>query len=433
MSRRIVLRKATRIEGNASVHVEVDEGRVRAARFQVPDFRGFETIVKGCRVEQAPALVSRVCGLCSAAHQVASIDALERALDIVPPPGLVALREIVVLGEWIASHALAYFFLALPDMLDAPGGIFELARTHPELVGEAIALRVAGQRIVEILGGRAAHPVSLGIGRFLTPPGREQLEEIARVAGEAEDRARRLILRTMEAPPVSEGIAPPVDQRVNLLVHERGEGGGRFKVYGRDGAPLLAFERREFEDNVSEMRAEWSLSKFPYLTRLGFPAGIMLVGPLARTYGEGGILDDPEVTALGVPDRLQRRGDLSLDHVDLCRLVELFWAARRIRLSAAAVDLGAIESGGDVEGSGQGLGVVEAPRGVLIHSYLVDRGRVDRLRLLVATQFNNAFINLLLRDLAEKHVEGDRLTAEGERRIGRCIRLFDPCISCATH
>ena len=87
----------------------------------------------------------------------------------------------------------------------------------------------------------------------------------------------------------------------------------------------------------------------------------------------------------------------------------------------------------DLDESGQGFGVIEAPRGILMHSYLINKGCIERIRLLVATQFNNAFINLFLRDIAEKHVVGEGISAEGERLIGRCIRIFDPCLSCATH
>lgn len=433
MSTRIVLSKATRIEGNASIYIEVEDGRVQAARFMVPDFRGFEKILQGCPVEQAPSMISRVCGLCSAAHQVASIDAIERALGFAVSPSLAALRDIVVLGEWIASHALSYFFLAMPDLVEAPGGIVELARTHPDAVREAMALREAGQRIVRAIGKRAMHPVSLGIGRLLIPPSTDDLDEVRRSASDVQARARRLILETLEAGVRRERIAPPAGQRVNLLVHESGPGDAEFTVYGRDGDAVLSFARAEFEDKVAEMRTDWTRSKFPYLAPLGFPDGIMLVGPLARTYGRDGILRDPAIAALGVPGRLSNRRDLALDDVDFCRLVEIFWAARRVERHLDGLDPEAISAEGDLTGSGQGLGVLEAPRGVLVHSCLVDRGRVERLRLLVATQFNNAFINLLLHDVAERHIEGDRISPEGERLIGRSVRIFDPCLSCATH
>jgi coenzyme F420-reducing hydrogenase alpha subunit len=118
----------------------------------------------------------------------------------------------------------------------------------------------------------------------------------------------------------------------------------------------------------------------------------------------------------------------------LCRLLEIFWAARQILNDVDEVDLSQLGAPAvDLEKSGEGVGVVEAPRGVLVHEYLINRGAVERLRLLVATQFNNAYINLVLRDVAECHVDGDCLSEAGEALVARCIRTFDPCLTCATH
>ena len=116
------------------------------------------------------------------------------------------------------------------------------------------------------------------------------------------------------------------------------------------------------------------------------------------------------------------------------RLAEIFWVATRIKALLLGIDLSAVNTVPiDSDYSGKGIGVVEAPRGVLIHSYTVKRGRIERLKLLVATQFNNPLINLVIRELAERHLEQGRLSDSGQRTIGRCIRLFDPCLECATH
>ena len=123
MSRKILLQKATRIEGNADIHIEVQDGRVETARFMVQDFRGFEKMTQGKAAESVPHMVSRICGLCSTAHQVAGLRAIEDALGIQVPASVHRLREIAVWGEWIASHSLSYFFLTLPDVLGA-GGAF---------------------------------------------------------------------------------------------------------------------------------------------------------------------------------------------------------------------------------------------------------------------------------------------------------------------
>jgi NAD-reducing hydrogenase large subunit len=434
MSEKIILKKATRIEGNADIHIQVQDGRVETARFMVQDFRGFEKLTQGKLVESVPHMASRICGLCSTAHQVAGIRAIEDALSIEAPASVDKLRQIAVWGEWIASHALSYFFLTLPDALGTARGAFDLMQEHPDVSGDAFYLRKAGNRIVEIVGKRAVHPVALGVGRFNIPPTSDDLDEIRRIATEVKERAARLV-RSIDKQVQREVHFPfPVGHSVNFLSYHSGNGHECFEAYNRAGELKVAFDRAIFGDHVSEMRVDWSLAKFPYLTELGFPDGILLVGPLSRLFQEGGVLDDPELADLKLTQWLRDPAALHLDYLDECRLLEIFWAARQMLNYLDEVDLTHLAADGvDLQGSGRGIGVVEAPRGVLVHNYLVSRGTMEHMRLLVATQFNNAYINLVLRDLAERHVDGDRFSEAGEQIIARCIRVFDPCLTCATH
>jgi coenzyme F420-reducing hydrogenase alpha subunit len=433
MSKKILFQKATRIEGNANVHIEIEGRRVKAARFLVHEFRGFESFMRGRRVEYVPHMVSRICGLCSNAHQVASIKAIEDALEIQVSPSLKALREIIVLSEWINSHALSFFFLSMPDFAGASGGIFELMKSNPEITGEAFFLRDCGLRMVKLLGKRASHPVTIGIGRFLHPPTTDDLKELRRIAEEVKERTYGLIDKLEKKYLHQKGIPFPLDQQINFVAYDGISGQDVFCVYSQTGEIRSYFNRKDFEENVSEMRAEWTLAKFPYLTRFGFPAGIMLVGPLSRGFLKGGLLDDPEIMNFELTHRVRDRASLTLESYDACRLLEIFWAAKRIINLLDEVDLSQMQTESDLNESGQGFGVIEAPRGILIHSYLINKGCIERMRLFVATQFNNAFINLLLRDIAEKHIVEEGISEEGERLIGRCIRIFDPCLSCATH
>lgn len=433
MSKKILFQKATRIEGNANIQIEIEGNRVKTARFLVHEFRGFEGFLRGIRVENVPHMVSRICGLCSCSHQVASILAIEEALGVNAPKSLRALREILVLGEWINSHAFSYFFLTMPDFIGASGGVFELMEKHPQIAREAFALRKAGLNIVQVLGKRTSHPVTIGVGCFNVQPTRADLEEIRSIAIEVIERVSRLIHKVVSVHLHTNGIVFPQDQQINFVSYDGSPEKDRFNVFDQNGAMTLQFSRNEFMENVSELRADWTLAKFPYLTRFGFPNGIMLVGPLSRSFMKEGFLYDPALALFDLTSHLRNDGSITLERYDACRLLEIFWAASRILNLIDTIDLSHLNVDADLKASGQGIGVIEAPRGILVHNYLVNQGRIEKVRLLVATQFNNAYINLLLRDLAEKYVQDDNILPEGEKLIGRCVRIFDPCLSCATH
>jgi NAD-reducing hydrogenase large subunit len=433
MSKTILLEQATRVEGNARIRIDVEEGRVRRAHLAAPEFRGFEKFVQGRSVSALPALVSRICGLCSVAHQVASLRAVEEALSVAVPPGVQALRDAMVLGEWINSHALSCFFLSLPDFVGARGGVFELLRTQPAVTAEAFSLREGGQRIVEGLGKRSPHPVSLCVGGFLVPPSAAEVAEAARAAREVLERSGRLIREAGARGFAPGGLALPGDAPLNLLAYGGLHGKETVAVRDAGGAVTAEFRREEFPEKVSEIRAEWTLAKFPYLASLGFPRGILLTGPLARIFEERGALSDPAIAGLELAGFLREKRAFTLEDFDECRLLEIYWAARRILELLGGASLESTRAEADLAGSGQGLGILEAPRGTLVHQVLVSQGRVERLHLLVATQFNNAILNQMIRDLAGRHLAGDALSPEGERALSRCVRQFDPCMSCATH
>jgi NAD-reducing hydrogenase large subunit len=365
---------------------------------------------------------------------VAGFRAVEDALGIQVPSSVHKLREIAVWGECIASHALSYFFLTLPDMLGAGRGVFDLMGQHPDVARDAFFLRQSGNRIVELVAKRPVHSVAFGVGRFNILPTSEDLEEIRCIASEAKETCARLIHGLDKGYQREVHIPFPAGHSVNFLSYDSRSGQERFRAFNKAGELGEEFERETFVDYVSEMRVDWSLAKFPYLTGLGFPDGILLVGPLSRLFLEGGVLDDPDLASFELTRWLRDPTKLYLDYLDECRLLEIFWAAKQILNYLDEVDLSQMgNDGADLKGSGQGISVVEAPRGVLVHNYTVNQGTIERMRLLVATQFNNAYINLVLRDLAERHADGNGLSQAGEQIIARCVRVFDPCLTCATH
>jgi NAD-reducing hydrogenase large subunit len=435
MKRQILLKKATRIEGNATIHIEIDRGRVQSARFMVEDFRGFEKLCQGKNIAYVPHIVSRICGLCCMAHQVASVRAIEDALEIEISDTVGKLRQAAVYGEWIASHALSYFFLTQPDVIGTKEGIFGLIQQYPHIAEIAFSIQKAGNRIVEILGKRSVHPIVMRTGGLSASPSSDDLNEMVAVSRRVAEQARQIISGLDRQPLSERRVDYPPHSRVNFLCYDENSGPqGHLNVYAPNGSCEDRFDVSTFEDHVSEMRVDWSFAKFPYLSRLGFPDGIFHVGPLSRAFLDNSAINMKELGGYEIIHQARASKGVHIEYIDVMRLAEIYWAATKIYALLQDIDLSNIKSAPvNSDESGKGIGVVEAPRGVLIHSYTINRGRIERLKLLVATQFNNPLINLIIKDLAEQHVEMGTLTESGQKAIGRCIRLFDPCLTCATH
>jgi coenzyme F420-reducing hydrogenase alpha subunit len=432
MSRKIVVHKAVRIEGNAEIHFEFDDGQLKSARFQLPDFRGFEKFLQGRHVEHVPHMISRICGLCSVCHFVAALQSIENGLEIPVSNSVHLLRRIAVLGEWISSHALSFFFLTMPDFIGSTGGIFEMLHTNPEMTKEALFLRKAGQEITKLIAGRAIHPVSMSLGMFRQMPIQEDLNQVRKLATDVKDLLAKLIHKEGRNP-IRQGQILFPEEPVHLLAYDDRPGKDAFYVFNRKGELIKQFGKEELPTTLSEIRAEWTYAKFPYLTEMGFPKGILLVGPVARTFMKGGILHDNEIAEFELTQIILDGDIVNVQFFHLFRLLEMFLSAKKIVHMTDQVDLDEKDSKIDVIKSGFGSGIIEAPRGTLVHSMLINQGRIERVRLLVATQFNNAFINLLIKDLAKKHLDGNNISDEGNWLVGHCMRQFDPCVSCATH
>lgn len=435
MKRQILLKKATRIEGNATIHIEIDQDRVQSARFMVEDFRGFEKLCQGKSIAYVPHIVSRICGLCCMAHQAASVRAIEDALEIEVSETVRNLRQAAVFGEWIASHALSYFFLTQPDVLGTKEGVFGLIQHYPQIAETAFSIQKAGSRIVELLGKRSVHPIAMCAGGLSAPPSSEDLNKIIEITRLVAQQVRQIISGLDRQSLPDRRVEFPPHSKINFLCYDENSGPqGRLNVYASDGSCDDRFDVSTFEDHVSEMRVDWSFAKFPYLSRLGFPDGIFHVGPLSRAFLENSAINMPELEEYEIIHRARSSRGVHIEYIDVIRLAEIYWTAIKINTMLQDINLSDLRNVPvNPDESGKGIGVVEAPRGVLIHSYTINRGRIERLKLLVATQFNNPLINLIIKDLAEQHLEVGGLSESGQKAIGRCIRLFDPCLTCATH
>jgi NAD-reducing hydrogenase large subunit len=445
----IVIEPITRIEGHAKITIQLDEkGQVADAHFHVTQFRGFERISQGRPLHEMPSLMARICGICPVSHLLASAKACDEILGVAVPPVAVRLRRVMNLAQVTQSHALSFFHLSSPDLLlgydsdPALRNIVGVAQKAPELARDGIALRRFGQQIIERLGGRRIHPAWVVPGGVSRPLEAEQRDAIL---AEIPD-ARARVVRTLEW--YKANVAGRAEEAAHFgdfpslymgLVHENGIAAysdGRLRVVDGTGWVLAdEVDARSYWDYLGEAVEPWSYLKSSYFKPLGYPAGIYRVGPLARLN---------VVERLGTPaadaelaeyrERLGRYPSSSF-HYHYARLIEILHCIDMIGEILSAPDILDTHVRAKAQiNRNEGVGVAEAPRGVLIHHYKVDDdGLVQWANLVIATGHNNLAMNRSVAQVARHYVKGPDVKEGMLNRVEAVIRCYDPCLSCSTH
>ena len=469
--RRVSVCPVTRVEGRAQVEIILDaDGEVAESYFVVPELRGFEKLCRGRPVEELPAFVSRICGLCPEAHHMASVRTLDALFGVEPPPAARAIRELLYMAFVLANHAVHFFALAGPDLLLEEGTgrsertLFGVLRhLGPELARMVVASRSLNHEVIEMLGGRRIQPVGGvpgGWQRRVTELMRDRLAEIARenvvfaqrclelfreeILGHPEHRAR-LTDPLFTQPTWSMGL---VDAGGRLALCD-----GELRVVGVAGDELVRFGGESYREEIAERIEPWSTVTFPYLRRIGWhglrggeDSGVLAVGPLARLNVCEGLATPLAQQAYaelyGTFGGSREGGGFLPIHNRLlnhaARLVEMLHAAERMEALAACPELTDPEVRVPVPSRPvrrRAVGCIEAPRGTLLHDYTVDEeGFVEEVNLIVATTFNNAAIGLSLADAARGMIHHGTEVDEGIlNRIEMAIRAHDPCLACASH
>jgi sulfhydrogenase subunit alpha len=400
----------TRVEGHGRVELTLEDGRladVRLALLESP--RLFEGLVVGRSFAEVPALVCRICALCTAVHRVAAAAALERALGLEIPPAARLVRELLLLGGHIESHALHLFCLVLPDIRGRQS-VLELLQAGDAVAREGLALKGVGNRIQELAGGRVIHPVNVEVGGVLQLPDRRGLEELLATLEDWQQRIQPLV-----EPFNDPGNYPSSTPAVGTRIAVAGE-----SPLSLQGESLhLGDGRRVPGDHYTSLLEERPVPH-SHAKQAWHPGGTFLAGALARL----------ELTAGGVPGPVKAAGIFANN---AAQALELAWALARSRELAEqllAADRDAPLRVPVVPRAGVGTAVVEAPRGLLVHHYLLDDlGRVVAADIITPTAINQATIEEQLRlDLAELADE-----AGMKDLAAQVVRAFDPCISCAVH
>jgi NAD-reducing hydrogenase large subunit len=448
--RRVAIDPITRVEGHGKVTILLDAAnRVQQVRLHIVEFRGFEKFIEGRPYWEVPVMVQRLCGICPVSHHLAASKALDRVVGAMPPtPTATKIRRLMHYGQVMQSHALHFFHLGSPDLLfgfDSEvnrRNIVGVAQAYPDIAKKGVLLRKFGQEVIRATAGKRVHgtgSVPGGVNRHLAADDHalllKDLPQMKAWAQDAVDLAKRLHAQN---PALYDGFGA---FRSNLLSLVRSDGAlelydGVIRARDADGRILFdGAADQGYLDLIEEEVKPWTYMKFPYLKRLGPERGWYRVGPLARVQN-----CDFIPTPLA---EVQRREFVAHGHGALvngslayhwARMIEVLHCVEVIEQLLADPDLLAGERmAGGVRHRG-GVGVIEAPRGTLIHHYEVGNDDlVTMCNLIVSTTHNNQAMNEAVRQVAASTLDGHELTEGLLNGIEVAVRAYDPCLSCATH
>lgn len=445
----ITINPVTRIEGHAKITIHLDPaGEVADTRFHVVEFRGFEKFCEGRYFAEMPQITARICGICPVSHLLASAKACDALLGVDIPRPARLLRELMHMGQLTQSHALSFFHLSAPDLLlgfdsdPARRNVIGLIEQHPDIARRGIRLRQYGQEVIQRVGGRKIHPDFPVPGGVNQAFGADARDRLLAALPEAMDHARFAIdlLRRYEEQHRDEVEAfGRFDSHYLGLVQPDGaleHYDGKLRFADANGAVVHdQVPPERYLDFIAEATEAWSYLKFPFLKSRGYPAGIYRVGPLARLNLVARI-PTPKADAVWREWRAAGGGvRASSFSYHSARLIEILYALERIEQLLHEPDLLGTDLQVTAEPSRpEGIGVIEAPRGTLIHHYWADEhGRIEKVNLIVATGHNNLAMNRGVLSVARQYVHARQLREGMLNRVEAVIRCYDPCLSCSTH
>ena len=450
-TRLIEISPVTRVEGHGKVTIHLDAaGNVDEARLHIVEFRGFERFIRGRLMWEVPVIVQRLCGICPVSHHLAAAKAMDQIAGVdVLPPTAEKMRRLMHYGQVMQSHVLHFFHLSAPDLLFGFGApaekrnIFEVIRENPTLGLRAVQMRKFGQEIIEATAGKKIHGTGAipgGINRNLPVETRDrfltQVDEMLAWAQDALALARGYV---EDHAALVEGFGSFPSNHMSLV--RDGDGAldlyhGRLRALDPQARPVFDMvDYCDYHKHLVEDVRSWSYMKFPFIRALGAEDGWYRVGPLARM-NTASFIDTPLANAAHQALRAFSGG---LNHSTLAnhwaRMIEVVHCVEKIRELLDDPDL----HGSDLVAKGErrfeGIGVIEAPRGNLIHHYKVDENdQVTFCNLIVSTTHNNEGMNRAVKAVAVQHLSGQPQITEGMlNHVEVAIRAYDPCLSCATH
>lgn len=455
----ITIDPITRLEGHGKISIFLDDsGEVERAYFQVPELRGFEKFAQGRPAEDMPQITSRICGVCPMAHHMAATKALDALYHVEPPPAAKKIRELAYLSFVLEDHLLHFFFLGGPDFIVGPDaspsarnilGVVE--KVGLEAAKKAIETRKRLRELITDIAGKVIHPVfglPGGVSKAMSAETKTRASSIA-------TESLEFALSTLES--FEQQVVPSYldSMKSDAYTHRTyymgmvdGENrpnfyDGEVRIVKPDGTEWKRFTGVDYLQSISEHVEPWTYVKFCFLKPIGWrgfadgeQSGVYSVAPLARLNVASAMATPNAQFAL---ERFRAAMGAQVVHHTLAnhwaRLIEAVYAGERMRQLAGDPEI--LEKNVRTiprERPTEGVGIVEAPRGTLIHHYKTNEdGIIVNANLIVATQHNAARIAMSVDKAAKSLIRGGVVSDGILNRIEMAFRAYDPCNGCATH
>jgi len=461
MTQRITIDPITRLEGHGKIEIFLDDkGEVANAYMQIPELRGFERFCLGRAAEEMPRITQRICGVCPTAHHMASARALDALYHVDPPPAAHKVRELFYNLFTFEDHTLHFYFLGGPDFIVGPNApaaernvVGVIGKVGLDIGGKVIEARKQARHFMAEMAGKAIHPV-FGLPGGVSKPMKSDLVEALRKAAPGfVDFAQfslqafaDIVLKNQAY--VDTILADHYAHRTNYMGTVDPDGKvnfyrGQLRVIDPSGNRLYQFEPHEYLKYIAEHVEPWSYIKFPFLKQPGWKgfvdgpdSGLYRVAPLARLNVADGMAtpraqehyEQMFATLGGKPVH-------STLATHWARLIEALQAAETVeRLANDSEILSPVVRRLPERPPTEGVGVVEAPRGTLIHHYATDaKGILTMVNLMVATVHNAAPIQMSIDKAARGLIHAGKVTDGLLNQVEMAFRAYDPCFGCATH
>jgi len=442
-TKKLTIKPLTRIEGHGQIEIYASKDEVSRVNFSMLDYRGIEKILIGKKILEIPRLVAKICGFCSASHIVASCKAFETILEIEPSYTSTLLRQLIMIGETITNHTIHFIYMALPDILNlaSAGKENDVMLNQSDIFVKASKLIKIGKNLVEIVGGRAVHPVSIIIGGMAKNLTDKEITLLKKDLKSGIATIKFFINLTQEILQNIDDTRDMFELHDSLFMGLQKDGiysfyDGRLRITNEDREPLKTFDVSDYDkfitDNVINTLG-LTLSSTQERERS------LLVGPLARYHviNEYGVYEVHEIlkdflkwdkSILGASVfRLIEilvgiyKGLLILDNVEITKEQPVFVTHSKIKIdNAFSTEEARVFS------------AVESSRGTLIHSYRVNEDFVvDDAKIHVPTELNTFSIHAVLNRICKEEFDKNKSLDLIQETAKLVVRSFDPC-SCSS-